>query len=150
MEFGYAGYDKVHIDLQSSEGSRNECKAILTYQAEYMLMPPVRTAQSTAYAAVTVLLNIRATDLSAYDYYRVNDEVVVRLKWGQTEYKGRLISVDSYMNIQLANTEEFIDGKSTGALGQVLIRSVISEHFSFDLPQEIVASSECEKVMADS
>ena len=26
------------------------------------------------------------------------------------------------MNIQLSNTEEFIDGKSTGALGQVLIR----------------------------
>ena len=26
------------------------------------------------------------------------------------------------MNIQLANTEEFIDGKSTGNLGQVLIR----------------------------
>lgn len=28
------------------------------------------------------------------------------------------------MNIQLANTEEFIDGKSTGSLGQVLIRYV--------------------------
>lgn len=55
---------------------------------------------------------------------RVNDEVIVRLKWGQTEYKGRLVSVDSYMNIQLSNTEEFIDGKSTGSLGQVLIRYV--------------------------
>ena len=52
----------------------------------------------------------------------VNEDVIVRLKWGQTEYKGTLISVDSYMNIQLSNTEEFIDGKSTGALGQVLIR----------------------------
>jgi len=49
----------------------------------------------------------------------------VRLKWGQTEYKGRLVSVDSYMNIQLANTEEFIDGKGTGTLGQVLIRYVL-------------------------
>lgn len=48
----------------------------------------------------------------------------MRLKWGQTEYKGRLISVDSYMNIQLSNTEEFIDGKNTGTLGQVLIRYV--------------------------
>jgi len=46
----------------------------------------------------------------------------VRLKWGQTEYKGRLVSVDSYMNIQLSGTEEFIDGKNTGALGMVLIR----------------------------
>ena len=52
----------------------------------------------------------------------INEEVIVRLKWGQTEYKGRLISVDSYMNIQLASTEEFIDMKSTGNLGQVLIR----------------------------
>ncbi|MCJ1341573.1 hypothetical protein MMC09_006869 [Bachmanniomyces sp. S44760] len=52
----------------------------------------------------------------------VNEDVIVRLKWGQTEYKGRLISVDSYMNIQLSNTEEFIDNKSTGSLGQVLIR----------------------------
>ncbi|MCJ1370778.1 hypothetical protein MMC20_001991 [Loxospora ochrophaea] len=52
----------------------------------------------------------------------INEDVIIRLKWGQTEYKGRLISVDSYMNIQLSNTEEFIDNKSTGSLGQVLIR----------------------------
>lgn len=53
----------------------------------------------------------------------MNKEVLVRLKWGQTEYKGTLVSIDSYMNIQLSNTEEFIDEKSTGTLGQVLIRS---------------------------
>ncbi|KAL8931123.1 MAG: hypothetical protein Q9208_000227 [Pyrenodesmia sp. 3 TL-2023] len=52
----------------------------------------------------------------------VNETVIIRLKWGQTEYKGRLVSVDSYMNVQLAGTEEFVDGKSTGTLGQVLIR----------------------------
>lgn len=46
----------------------------------------------------------------------------MRLKWGQTEYKGTLVSVDSYMNIQLSKTEEFIDGKCTGSLGEVLIR----------------------------
>ena len=55
---------------------------------------------------------------------RINEPVTIRLKWGQTEYHGRLISVDSYMNIQLSNTEEYIDGKSTGTLGQVLIRWV--------------------------
>lgn len=55
---------------------------------------------------------------------RVNEQVIIRLKWGQTEYKGRLVSVDSYMNFQLAGTEEFIDGESKGALGQVLIRYV--------------------------
>ncbi|KAK2744858.1 hypothetical protein FQN57_004182 [Myotisia sp. PD_48] len=52
----------------------------------------------------------------------VNEDIVVRLKWGQTEYRGQLISVDSYMNIQLSNTEEYIEGKNTGTLGSVLIR----------------------------
>ncbi|KAF8474606.1 hypothetical protein BDZ91DRAFT_711335 [Kalaharituber pfeilii] len=52
----------------------------------------------------------------------INEEVLVRLKWGETEYKGTLVSIDSYMNIQLNNTEEFVDGKSTGSLGQVMIR----------------------------
>ncbi|KAI9809206.1 MAG: hypothetical protein M1825_002497 [Sarcosagium campestre] len=52
----------------------------------------------------------------------INEDVIVRLKWGQTEYRGRLVSVDSYMNVQLTGTEEFIDRKSTGSLGQVLIR----------------------------
>nr|XP_048674103.1 small nuclear ribonucleoprotein F-like [Caretta caretta] len=40
--------------------------------------------------------------------------VMVKLKWGM-EYKG-------YMNMQLANTEEYIDGALSGHLGEVLIR----------------------------
>ena len=47
--------------------------------------------------------------------------VLVKLKWGM-EYKGYLISVDAYMNLQLANTEEYIDGNCTGNLGEVLVR----------------------------
>ncbi|PPQ72526.1 hypothetical protein CVT24_004832 [Panaeolus cyanescens] len=47
--------------------------------------------------------------------------VYVRLKWG-LEYKGFLVSTDGYMNLQLANTEEYQDGKSNGALGEVFIR----------------------------
>ncbi|KAJ3027273.1 UNVERIFIED_CONTAM: hypothetical protein HDU68_004138 [Siphonaria sp. JEL0065] len=47
--------------------------------------------------------------------------VLIKLKWGQ-EYKGFMTSVDSYMNVQLANAEEFVDGASTGVLGEVLIR----------------------------
>ncbi|XP_022300056.1 small nuclear ribonucleoprotein F [Crassostrea angulata] len=47
--------------------------------------------------------------------------VMVKLKWGM-EYKGYLVSVDGYMNLQLANTEEYIDGAQTGNLGEVLIR----------------------------
>ncbi|XP_033142592.1 probable small nuclear ribonucleoprotein F [Brassica rapa] len=38
------------------------------------------------------------------------------------EYKGFLASVDSYMNLQLGNTEEYIDGQLTGNLGEILIR----------------------------
>jgi len=52
----------------------------------------------------------------------IDKPVLVRLKWGETEYRGTLGSVDSYMNLQLSGTEEFVDGKSTGSLGQVLIR----------------------------
>ncbi|XP_057789467.1 probable small nuclear ribonucleoprotein F isoform X1 [Salvia miltiorrhiza] len=47
--------------------------------------------------------------------------VMVKLKWGM-EYKGYLVSVDSYMNLQLANAEEYIDGQCTGSLGEILIR----------------------------
>ncbi|KMZ65814.1 putative small nuclear ribonucleoprotein F [Zostera marina] len=55
--------------------------------------------------------------------------VIVKLKWGM-EYKGNsslnfigfLVSIDSYMNLQLANTEEFIEGQFTGNLGEILIR----------------------------
>lgn len=54
----------------------------------------------------------------------VNEEVIIRLKWGQTEYKGRLVSIDSYMNIQLSGAEEWIDQQMTSVLGQVLIRYV--------------------------
>lgn len=54
----------------------------------------------------------------------VDKDIVVRLKWGETEYKGRLVSVDGYMNIQLSGAEEWVDQKKTGDLGQVLIRCV--------------------------
>jgi len=47
--------------------------------------------------------------------------VIVKLKWGM-EYKGFLVSVDAYMNLQLASTEEYIDGAFQGNLGEVLIR----------------------------
>ncbi|KIM33422.1 hypothetical protein M408DRAFT_326138 [Serendipita vermifera MAFF 305830] len=47
--------------------------------------------------------------------------VAVKLKWG-LEYRGFLVSTDAYMNLQLANTEEYQGGKSNGALGEVFIR----------------------------
>ena len=51
----------------------------------------------------------------------VDKEIMVKLKWGM-EYKGKLLSFDSYMNLQLGETEEIVEGESTGVLGEVLIR----------------------------
>ncbi|EGD77170.1 snRNP Sm protein F [Salpingoeca rosetta] len=48
--------------------------------------------------------------------------VAVKLKWGM-EYRGVLKSFDNYMNFQLLNTEEYIDGVSQGNLGECLIRA---------------------------
>ncbi|KAJ4455712.1 putative small nuclear ribonucleoprotein F [Paratrimastix pyriformis] len=47
--------------------------------------------------------------------------VIVKLKWNMS-YKGILVSTDNYMNIQLANSEEIVNGQSTGTLGEILIR----------------------------
>ncbi|KAI4143424.1 MAG: hypothetical protein LQ340_007005 [Diploschistes diacapsis] len=79
------------------------------------LLPPPHPHQ-------TPIPNPNQSNLPLSTRHSVNQQVIVRLKWGQTEYKGRLVSVDSYMNVQLSGTEEFIDLKSTGSLGQVLIR----------------------------
>lgn len=74
-------------------------------------------------------------------------QVLVKLKWGM-EYRGVLLAIDSYMNLQvccshgatlitatltatdpflqrcfqLADTEEYVDGQLAGNLGEVLIR----------------------------
>lgn len=47
--------------------------------------------------------------------------VIIRLKWGQ-EYHGLLVSVDAYMNFQLVDAEEWIEGECKGPLGEVMIR----------------------------
>jgi small nuclear ribonucleoprotein F len=49
--------------------------------------------------------------------------IIARLKWG-LEYRGFLVSVDAYMNLQLANSEEWIGGEFKGNLGEVLIRYI--------------------------
>ena len=69
--------------------------------------------------------------------------IIVKLKWGM-EYKGNvtvvtidnyilwllslgiLIAIDSYMNLQMGNTEEYIDGELAGNLGEVTILSSIN------------------------
>jgi small nuclear ribonucleoprotein F len=51
----------------------------------------------------------------------VGKNVRVKLKWGM-EYQGELLSSDAYMNLQLGQTQEFIQGNYAGFLGEVLIR----------------------------
>ncbi|KAA8496829.1 Small nuclear ribonucleoprotein F [Porphyridium purpureum] len=51
----------------------------------------------------------------------VGKPVAVRLKWG-LEYRGILVSVDSYMNFLLKDAEEIVDDVLTGKLGEILIR----------------------------
>ncbi len=46
---------------------------------------------------------------------------MIKLKWGM-EYKGTFVSTDSYMNMQLSNTEEFVEGEEPAILGDVMIR----------------------------
>ncbi|CAD8058213.1 unnamed protein product [Paramecium primaurelia] len=48
-------------------------------------------------------------------------QIIVRLKWGW-ELRGVLKSSDQYMNLHMLNTEEYVDGKSRGILGEVLVR----------------------------
>lgn len=50
------------------------------------------------------------------------EQVIVRLKWGHTEYKGKLVSTDVYMNLQLEDAEEIIDGENKGNLDEIMIR----------------------------
>ena len=54
--------------------------------------------------------------------YELNGkEVAVRLKWGM-EYRGKLASVDSYMNVQLSGCQEYYGHELAGELGDVLVR----------------------------
>eukprot|EP01006_Ploeotia_vitrea_P066438 TRINITY_DN94972_c0_g1_i1.p2 TRINITY_DN94972_c0_g1~~TRINITY_DN94972_c0_g1_i1.p2 ORF type:complete len:108 (-),score=11.59 TRINITY_DN94972_c0_g1_i1:269-556(-) len=51
----------------------------------------------------------------------IGKNVCVKLKWGM-EYRALLVSVDGYMNLQLASCEEWFDNQFSGNLGEVLIR----------------------------
>ncbi len=47
--------------------------------------------------------------------------VIVRLK-NDIEYKGKMINVDSYMNLIMTDAEELKDGKVTEKFGRVILR----------------------------
>ncbi|KAJ5893692.1 Small nuclear ribonucleoprotein SmF [Penicillium taxi] len=77
---------------------------------------------SNARSQLTFLLQLAPLNPRPFLQAKIGTEILVRLKWGQSEYKGTLQSVDSYMNLLLHNTEEFVDGDKRSDLGIALIR----------------------------
>ena len=47
--------------------------------------------------------------------------VIVRLK-NDVEYKGKIVNVDSYMNLIMSDAEELNDGKIVEKYGRVILR----------------------------
>jgi len=50
-----------------------------------------------------------------------NKSVIVRLK-NDVEYKGKIVSVDSYMNLIMTDAEELRNGKTIEKYGRVILR----------------------------
>lgn len=55
----------------------------------------------------------------------VGKQTAVRLKFGEVEYRGELISFDNYFNLQMKDIREYIGSKYKGTLGEGLIRWAI-------------------------
>ncbi len=51
----------------------------------------------------------------------LNKSVIVRLK-NEVEYKGKIDSVDSYMNLIMTDAEELHGGKTVGKFGRIILR----------------------------
>lgn len=52
----------------------------------------------------------------------VGTEVLVKLKFNNTSYKGKLQSSDNYFNISLSDPEEIVDGQATKLGNDLFIR----------------------------
>ena len=51
----------------------------------------------------------------------INKNVLVRLK-NDVEYKGKMVNVDSYMNLIMTDAEELHNGKTIEKFGRVILR----------------------------
>jgi small nuclear ribonucleoprotein len=51
----------------------------------------------------------------------INKNVLVRLK-NDVEYKGKILNVDSYMNLIMTDAEELHNGKAVEKFGRVILR----------------------------
>mmetsp|Transcript_66257 Transcript_66257/g.99891 ORF Transcript_66257/g.99891 Transcript_66257/m.99891 type:complete len:91 (-) Transcript_66257:1115-1387(-) len=47
--------------------------------------------------------------------------ICVQLKWGIT-YKGKLLAFDSFLNLRITETEEWVEEKKIGLIGEIFIR----------------------------
>ncbi|KAL5988408.1 hypothetical protein ACLOJK_036172 [Asimina triloba] len=102
------------LDIWTSSNETGRILAKLSLRKSYLLL---------CYAPGVFLFMLHATtpvNPKPFLNNLTGKPVIVKLKWGM-EYKGYLVSVDAYMNLQLANTEEYIDGQFTGNLGEILI-----------------------------
>lgn len=55
----------------------------------------------------------------------LNKKVIVRLKWNKMEYKGTLLAIDNYMNLQLDDTYEIVKEGTLSKeekIGEIFIR----------------------------
>ena len=50
-----------------------------------------------------------------------NKSVIVRLK-NDVEYKGKIVNVDSYMNLIMTDAEELRNGKTVEKYGRIILR----------------------------
>lgn len=102
--------------LHPWEGSSSLCRPLRHCCLKQSPLPAPRQTCLSATLAAGIPVNPKPflADLTG-------KPVIAKLKWGM-EYKGFLVSVDAYMNLQLASTEEWVDGVFSGALGEVLIR----------------------------
>ena len=73
----------------------------------------------------THLLIERVNDVNFFPYF-TRKLFIIYLKHipmsDNLNFQGFLVASDGYMNLQLASTEEYIDGSLTGNLGEVLVR----------------------------
>ena len=99
-------------------------RGLIQFSGSRAFQPSTFAPEPVRYPRHRAIISFRGCRSSTKSY-SVDKDIIVKLKWGDAEYRGRLVSMDLYMNIQLKNTEEFIDGRSSGTLGQVLIRCAV-------------------------
>ncbi|CCE83609.1 Piso0_004193 [Millerozyma farinosa CBS 7064] len=79
----------------------------------------------------------------------INKPVIVRLKWNRMEYKGKLLAIDNYMNLQLDHTYEcmFENGERKEELiGEIFIRC----NNVLYIREDVAASEKAEGANADT